>query len=212
MHASGRDEWQPLSNRGAFAAAEKFRSILFAADRTWFNFSGMSGEGFMFGIAPSAAMDAARALAPQIQGFAEEIEQSRRIPLPLVEAVAQAGLFRLWVPRALGGEEADPMTLVRVVEEISRADGSVGWCVAIGGGSGVFGGYLPSASAREIYGSVSCCSRLATAKSSTPGTVSGCAGLAAMTLPWRIFLFRPIAHSRSGNHLWSQGRFMRCRR
>ena len=107
----------------------------------------------MSGIAPSAAIDAARALAPQIQGFAEEIERSRRLPLPLVEAVAQAGLFRLWVPRALGGEETDPMTLVRVVEEISRADGSVGWCVAIGGGSGVFGGYLPSDAAREIYGS-----------------------------------------------------------
>ena len=107
----------------------------------------------MSGIGPSAAIDAARALAPQIQGFAEEIERSRRLPLPLVEAVAQAGLFRLWVPRALGGEEADPMTLVRVVEEVSRADGSVGWCVAIGGGSGVFGGYLPSDSAREIYGS-----------------------------------------------------------
>ena len=98
----------------------------------------------MSGNVPSAAMDAARALAPLIHGFAEEIERSRRLPLPLVDAMAQAGLFRLWVPRALDGEEADPMTLVRVVEEISRADGSVGWCVAIGGGSGVFGGYLPS--------------------------------------------------------------------
>ncbi|HEY6438703.1 MAG TPA: acyl-CoA dehydrogenase family protein [Acetobacteraceae bacterium] len=105
----------------------------------------------MSGNVPSAAMDAARALAPLIHGFAEEIERSRRLPLPLVDAMAQAGLFRLWVPRALDGEEADPMTLVRVVEEISRADGSVGWCVAIGGGSGVFGGYLPSVSAREIY-------------------------------------------------------------
>ena len=94
-------------------------------------------------------MAAARALAPLIHGFAEEIERSRRLPLPLVDAMAQAGLFHLWVPRALDGEEADPMTLVGVVEEISRADGSVGWCVAIGGGSGVFGGYLPSASAGE---------------------------------------------------------------
>ena len=103
--------------------------------------------------APSLCIDAAKGLVPQIQELADEIERSRRLPLPLVEAVAQAGLFRLWVPRALGGEETDPMTLVRVVEEVSRADGSVGWCVAIGGGSGVFGGYLPSDSAREIYGS-----------------------------------------------------------
>ena len=99
----------------------------------------------------SLFIDAAKGLAPQIQASAEEIEQSRRLPLPLVEAMAQAGLFRLWIPRTLGGEEADPMTLVRVVEEISRVDGAAGWCMAIGGEYGVFGGYLPADVAREIY-------------------------------------------------------------
>jgi alkylation response protein AidB-like acyl-CoA dehydrogenase len=44
------------------------------------------------------------------------------------------------------------MTLVRVVEEVSRADGAVGWCLAIGGEYGAFGGYLPADAAREIYG------------------------------------------------------------
>jgi indole-3-acetate monooxygenase len=95
----------------------------------------------------------ARALAPQIRTAADEIERMRRLPLPLVETMAQAGLFRLWIPRALGGEEADPMTLVRVVEEVARADGAAGWCVGIGGEYGVFGGYLPTDAAREIYGS-----------------------------------------------------------
>jgi len=107
----------------------------------------------MSGAAPSSFIDAARELAPQIQASAEEIERARRLPLHLVEAMAQAGLFRLWIPRALGGEEADPMTLVRVVEEVSRADGAAGWCMAIGGEYGAFGGYLPPDAAREIYGS-----------------------------------------------------------
>src|SRR5262249_29294973 len=44
-------------------------------------------------------------------------------------------------------------TLVRVVEEVARADGAAGWCVAIGGEYGVFGGYLPPDAAHEIYGS-----------------------------------------------------------
>src|SRR5215469_7212058 len=100
----------------------------------------------------SSFIDAAKRLAPRIQASAEEIEQSRRLPLPLVEAMAQAGLFRLWIPRSLGGEEVDPMTLVRVVEEVSQADGAVGWCLAIGGEYGAFGGYLPADAAREIYG------------------------------------------------------------
>ena len=82
--------------------------------------------------APSSFLEAAAGLAPRIRSCAEEIEQSRRLPLPLVEAITQAGLFRLWIPRSLGGEETDPMTFVRVVEEVSRADGAVGWRVAIG--------------------------------------------------------------------------------
>ncbi len=106
----------------------------------------------MSGTASSAFIDAAIDLAPQVRECAAEIERSRRLPLPLVDAIARAGLFRLWVPQAFGGEETDPMTLVRVVEEISRSDGAAGWCVAIGGEYGVFGGYLAPDAAREIFG------------------------------------------------------------
>jgi len=98
-------------------------------------------------------VEVAAALALQIRAAADDIERMRRLPLPLVEALARAGLFRLWIPRAFGGEETDPMTLVRVVEEIARVDGAAGWCVAIGGEYGVFGGYLQADAAREIYGS-----------------------------------------------------------
>ena len=98
-------------------------------------------------------VEVAAALALQIRAAADDIERMRRLPLPLVEALARAGLFRLWIPRAFGGEETDPMTLVRVVEEIARVDGAAGWCVAIGGEYGVFGGYLQPEAAREIYGS-----------------------------------------------------------
>ena len=107
----------------------------------------------MLSSASSSFIEAAKGLAPQIQASAEEIEQSRRLPPSLVDAMAQAGLFRLWIPRALGGEETDPLTFVRVIEEISKADGAAGWCVALCGGNNVFAGYLPAEAAREIYGS-----------------------------------------------------------
>ena len=95
---------------------------------------------------------AAEGLAPQVAAFAEESERTRRLPLPLVEAMARAGLFRLWMPQALSGPEVDPMTFLRVVETISRIDGSAGWCQMIGGSLSAFGGYLPIAGAQEIFG------------------------------------------------------------
>lgn len=100
----------------------------------------------------SSFIVAAMELAPQIRQHAEEIERSRRLPSAVVDSLAEAGLFRLWIPRSLGGEETDPMTLVRVVEVVSRADGAAGWCVALSGAYGVFGGYLARETAQEIFG------------------------------------------------------------
>ena len=44
-------------------------------------------------------------------------------------ALIDNGLFRLLQPRSLGGAELDPMTYVKVVEQIASHDASTGWCV-----------------------------------------------------------------------------------
>jgi indole-3-acetate monooxygenase len=91
-------------------------------------------------------------LAQTAARFADEAERERRLPDELVGTMAEAGVFRLLVPEALGGLEAHPRLLVETVEELARADGSAGWCAAIGSTSGVMAGYLPAAAAEEIYG------------------------------------------------------------
>ena len=55
----------------------------------------------------------------------------RHVPAPMVEQLAEAGLLQMYLPRSMGGPELPPLTVFRVVEEISRADGSIGWCVMI---------------------------------------------------------------------------------
>ena len=55
-------------------------------------------------------LDAVRTLAPLIRAYAEEAEQQRRLPLPVVTALADAGLFRLYTPHTLGGWEVDPIS------------------------------------------------------------------------------------------------------
>ncbi|HEV2126458.1 MAG TPA: acyl-CoA dehydrogenase family protein, partial [Chloroflexota bacterium] len=75
------------------------------------------------------ALKAARALAPQIQAYADQIEEQRELPRELVEALLDAKLFQILLPEKLGGREVDLPVAMRVIEEVAKADGSTGWCV-----------------------------------------------------------------------------------
>jgi alkylation response protein AidB-like acyl-CoA dehydrogenase len=81
--------------------------------------------------AAPAPLEVARALAPRIRARADEIEAARQLPADLVLELATAGLFKVALPEAEGGLGADIVTALRVIEEISRADGSTGWCTAM---------------------------------------------------------------------------------
>ena len=97
------------------------------------------------------SVEAARALSPLISAHADLIESERCLPEAVVGSLAEAGVFCLFVPRAFGGAEADPVTACRVVEALGEADGSTGWCAMVGSTFGLFGGLLPEQAAREIY-------------------------------------------------------------
>jgi indole-3-acetate monooxygenase len=98
-----------------------------------------------------AIVEAVRALTPQIRAAAEEIEAGRRLPLHIVDAMKKAGAFRMTMPREWGGPELDPMSQVRVIEALSYADGSAGWCAMINSDGGYFTAYLDPGVAREMY-------------------------------------------------------------
>jgi alkylation response protein AidB-like acyl-CoA dehydrogenase len=72
-------------------------------------------------------IERARRLAPVIAAAADECERNGTLPPPLVELLTEAGLFWLLVPEEAGGGGEDIVTAIRVVEELSAADGSVGW-------------------------------------------------------------------------------------
>jgi alkylation response protein AidB-like acyl-CoA dehydrogenase len=98
-------------------------------------------------------LDTASALAPQIRAAATAIEQERRLPLPLVNAMAEAGVFRMLIPAQFGGAEVDVATMVRVIEAIAKVDGSAGWAVMAAGSTAVISAYLDDNTARDIYAS-----------------------------------------------------------
>lgn len=92
------------------------------------------------------------ALAPLIAEHRAAIERERRLPEDLFGALADAGLFRLWLPRALGGPELSPLGFLRVVEATAALDGSVGWVVGNASGASRIAGYLAPAAARRLFG------------------------------------------------------------
>ena len=80
-------------------------------------------------------LDSVRKLVPMIVDRADEIERNRAMPRELIEGLRSAGVFRMYVPRSHGGDEFNTIDAIEVIEELSRADGSVGWIATIGASS-----------------------------------------------------------------------------
>jgi alkylation response protein AidB-like acyl-CoA dehydrogenase len=64
----------------------------------------------------------------------------------------KAGLFRTWLPKAFGGDEAGMEVSVRIVEEVSRHDASAGWNLAIGVDGGAIWAFLAESTVRGLLG------------------------------------------------------------
>jgi alkylation response protein AidB-like acyl-CoA dehydrogenase len=96
-------------------------------------------------------LEAARKLAPMIRACADEIDANRELPRPLFEALADAGIFHLAVPRSLGGGEIDLPTYAQVIEELGKADASTAWCVNQGAIYATYAARMPREAARKIW-------------------------------------------------------------
>jgi indole-3-acetate monooxygenase len=96
-------------------------------------------------------LSAIEAISPLVAHERANFDQARRLPDSVFDALADAGLFRLWLPATLGGPELSPVEFMIVVEAASALDGSVGWLVGNGGGMSRIGGYLPDAIARVWF-------------------------------------------------------------
>jgi indole-3-acetate monooxygenase len=93
----------------------------------------------------------ARDLGPAIEAAAAEIERTQRIGEPLLSQLHDSRLFRLLLPRSFGGEEVEPWTYLRAVEEVSRHDASVGWNLFVANSSALITPFMDPASAHVIY-------------------------------------------------------------
>jgi len=94
----------------------------------------------------------ARALTPMIEAASDRIEKERQVTPDVMAALHDAQLFRMLLPREMGGGEADPVAFMEVIEAISAGDASVGWCLGQGLGCSHAAAFLAPAVATEIFG------------------------------------------------------------
>ncbi len=106
---------------------------------------------------PAAATPDLPARAKQVAKLAAEHahygDEHGRLAEPVVAAFHEEGLLGMWVPRSLGGAELDPVSSLRVIENMAYGDPSAGWVLmasslAIGTGAA----YLGDEAVAELFG------------------------------------------------------------
>lgn len=94
----------------------------------------------------------ARGLAALLEAAGPRIDAGRELPPEVLDAMHGAGMFRLLVPRSLGGAELLPATYIQCVEAIAMGDASTAWCMNQGSGCSMSAAYMPHEAARAVFG------------------------------------------------------------
>jgi indole-3-acetate monooxygenase len=102
--------------------------------------------------AASALLEKALALSDLITAEAPAGDARGALTDRTIAALRSGDFFALMLPECFGGAEASPVAALRVIAELSRADGSTGWVVMAAGlciGTGA--AFLGDAAAEEIF-------------------------------------------------------------
>ncbi|WP_036280656.1 acyl-CoA dehydrogenase family protein [Methylocystis sp. ATCC 49242] len=100
----------------------------------------------------NSLLDSVRKIEPLIRENAGVAERDRRLSTPVVNAMREAGLYRLWRPKALGGLEVDPITGFRIIEKLARIDSAASWNLQVSIAHDLFGAWFGDTAAHEIFG------------------------------------------------------------
>lgn len=93
----------------------------------------------------------ARSVLQLLKDAAPRIEAARALPHDVIEALHEARLFRLLLPRSLGGDELDLRTHAEILELIASADASTAWVMSQGAGCAMGASYLSGEAARHWF-------------------------------------------------------------
>ena len=95
--------------------------------------------------------DAAKEILYLITSSREETESARKLAPAIVEQLSSLKLFRMGLPKSLGGWEDNPVETLKVYELLASAEASVAWIVWNNHLACTFGRYLDNTSMQEVY-------------------------------------------------------------
>lgn len=96
-------------------------------------------------------LERVRKLHPLIRANALRTEQRRRVTGEVVEALTEAGVYRMNVPRRYGGYQSSVREQVDVLSEVSAACGSTGFTALIQAGCAFIAALFPDEAQDEIF-------------------------------------------------------------
>ena len=97
-------------------------------------------------------MNSVESISELINDSLEEIDFNRCLPKKVLDALHDAKIFRMSLPKKLGGGEFTPELLSQAAERLARADASVGWCFGQGTGCAMSAAFLEDGIAEDIFG------------------------------------------------------------
>ena len=96
-------------------------------------------------------VERAAALVPLLRQNAWSAEKERRVPLNILTALDEAGVFRMMAPKRYGGDEADFKTQCLVLAEIARGCPSTSWVSTIYSAMAWVASAFPDRAQEEVF-------------------------------------------------------------
>src|ERR1700761_6535972 len=77
----------------------------------------------------TSAHERARALQPLLDQHGAEMDRRHEVTPEVVDALVQADMLRLLLPRSIGGQEMQLVEYAKTIEALGYADASVAWFI-----------------------------------------------------------------------------------
>jgi alkylation response protein AidB-like acyl-CoA dehydrogenase len=90
-------------------------------------------------------------LGPVLGQNINEEENNGRLSATVVNALREAGFYKLYLPKSLGGLEADPLTVAKVVEEVASHNTAAGWSLMVANTTLLMLSRIPEKGIEEIF-------------------------------------------------------------